>query len=93
VLPDGRTQVSALVDEQYIIGRGPQSDIQFPDTGVSAMHAKLTRSEDGYVIEDLSSRNGTYVNDSPVERQLLKDGDEIRIGRVLLEYGHVFDVT
>jgi pSer/pThr/pTyr-binding forkhead associated (FHA) protein len=57
------------------------------------MHAKLTRSEDGYVIEDLSSRNGTYVNDSPVERQLLKDGDEIRIGRVLLEYGHVFDVS
>lgn len=92
VLPDGRTKVSALVEPEYFIGRSPECEIHFTDSGVSARHAKLTRSEDGYLIEDLSSRNGTYVNDSPVERQLLEDGDEIRVGRVLLEYGHVFDV-
>lgn len=93
VLPDGRTQVCALVDPEYVIGRGPKADIRFADSGVSSSHARLTRTDDGYTIEDLSSRNGTYVNDTPIERQLLKDGDEIRIGRVLLEYGHVFDVA
>lgn len=94
VLPDGKTQVSALVEPEYVLGRSPQHcSIVYADSGVSSRHAKLTRTEDGYVLEDLSSRNGTYVNDAPVERQLLKDGDEIRIGRVLLEYGHVFDVT
>ncbi len=92
VLPDGKTKVSALVDPEYVIGRSPQCEIQFADSGVSSNHAKLTLGEDGYTIEDLSSRNGTYVNDTPIERQLLKDGDEIRIGRVLVEYGHVFDV-
>lgn len=93
VLPDGKTQVSALVEPEYVIGRSPQCDIPYFDSGVSSRHAKLTRTEDGYVLEDLASRNGTYVNDAPVERQLLKDGDEIRIGRVLLEYGHVFAVS
>jgi len=92
VLPDGKTHVSALVDEEYVIGRSPQCNIQYSDSGVSAQHARLIRTDDGYVLEDLDSRNGTYVNDAPIERQLLKDGDEIRIGRVLLEYGHVFDV-
>jgi len=93
VLPDGKTQVSALVEDEYLIGRGPRSDIHYADSGVSSQHARLTRTEDGYVLEDLSSRNGTYVNEAPIERQLLKDGDEIRIGRVLLEYGHVFEMN
>jgi hypothetical protein len=92
VLPDGKTQISALVEPEYVIGRSPTCDIQYADSGVSARHARLTMTEDGYVIEDLDSRNGTYVNDAPADRQLLKDGDEVRIGRVLLEYGHVFDV-
>jgi hypothetical protein len=93
VLPDGKTQVCALVDPEYVIGRAPKCEIRFSDSGVSSAHAKLTRTEDGYAIEDLSSRNGTWVNDAPIERQLLHDGDEIRIGRVLIEYGHVFDVA
>ncbi|MCM2316294.1 MAG: DUF4388 domain-containing protein [Thermoanaerobaculia bacterium] len=86
VLPDGDVQLFPLDGSSYVIGRAADAAIRFTDTGVSARHAKLTRNEEGYVIEDMHSRNGTIVNDAPIERTLLRDGDKIRVGRIALEY-------
>lgn len=92
VLPDGDIQLFVLDASYYIIGRAADATIRFTDTGVSARHAKLTRDGDGYYIEDMNSRNGTIVNDAPVERSLLRDGDEIRVGRVVIEYQVLYSV-
>jgi ABC-type multidrug transport system ATPase subunit/predicted component of type VI protein secretion system len=63
------------------IGRAPGSGVWTPeDHVVSAHHAKIVRLEDGYVLLDLESTNGTYLNSHRVERALLHDADVIGLG-------------
>ena len=90
--PEGEKKSYSLVEQEYLIGRLPDNQIQLSDTGVSGHHASITRTTDGYVIEDLGSRNGTFVNDQAVTRRLLQDNDEILIGRVQMRYNIVYDV-
>ena len=68
------------------LGRDPDLDAALEDDQVSRRHARLTASGDGVVIEDLGSRNGTYVNDQPLEGpRRLAEGDLVRVGLTLLE--------
>gem|GEM_PF-441891 len=82
----------ALVEEQYTIGRNAEAEIRIQDSGISGSHARIVRSSDGHYLQDLESRNGTYVNGSRVERILLRDNDRILIGRSHLSYHIVYDV-
>ena len=62
--------------------------LYLPDPHVSKQHAILTRTDDGYAIEDAESRGGTFVNDQPItERTLLKAGDTIKVGNLEMVYG------
>jgi hypothetical protein len=92
-LPGGSKTFHPLVDDQYVIGRSGHSDIRFDESSVSARHAKVVRTKEGYVIEDLESRNGTFVNDKPIEKLLLRDGDVVRIGRIVLVYDVVYNLV
>jgi pSer/pThr/pTyr-binding forkhead associated (FHA) protein len=65
-----------------VIGRAAECDIAIPNDEISRRHAELRVSQDGVMIEDLGSANGTYVNDKRVTRELLKHGDEIRIDQL-----------
>ena len=60
---------------------GPDSDIFLDDVTVSRDHCRLTVDEQGILLEDLGSTNGTYVNGDRVDRAALKPGDEVIIGR------------
>lgn len=63
------------------IGRSPESAVSTPaDRVVSAQHAKLVRLDEGYVLLDLESTNGTFLNGSRVERAPVGDGDVIELG-------------
>ncbi|MFQ5612983.1 MAG: FHA domain-containing protein [Anaerolineae bacterium] len=64
-----------------IIGRGDDSHIVIEDRQVSRQHAAIERDDGGYILKDLGSKNGTFLNGEPVgsEPQLLKDGDEVGI--------------
>lgn len=62
------------------IGRVADSDIVLPDPNVSRVHARIERSGDGYVINDLESTNGTWVNEKKVSSAALKENDVIRLG-------------
>jgi hypothetical protein len=70
----------ALDREEIVIGRAPECDVVVPDRQVSRHHARLLRTGQGFVLEDLQSKNGTHLNgaqiDSPVT---LQDGDVIQV--------------
>jgi pSer/pThr/pTyr-binding forkhead associated (FHA) protein len=66
------------------VGRAPRADFILDAALVSRLHCRLTAEEDKVEVVDLSSTNGTFVNDKRVERAHLKNGDRLRIGRVEL---------
>ena len=67
------------------IGRSKTSDISLPDDKkVSRNHARLERDGDRWIIVDLSSTNGTFVNGEQVDQKKLASGDEVRIGGTTL---------
>lgn len=84
--------VYPLEDPEYLIGRTASSHICLPDPSVSSIHARVYRGPDGYVLEDLNSRNGTFVNDDRIEQKVLKENDRIRLGNSELLYNIVSDV-
>jgi len=67
--------------KQMIIGRGSDCDITIPKRQVSRQHAQIEKDDNGYLLRDLGSKNGTYVNSQEVRDRpyRLKDGDEIQI--------------
>ena len=69
------------------LGRGVQNAIRLHDTEVSRAHAQICLGEGKYVLTDLHSSNGTYVNGSLVQRRELAHGDEIQLGRTVLLFG------
>jgi len=66
--------------DQARIGRGADCDVVIAREEVSRAHALLTRERDGWTIEDLGSRNGTFVNEQRIDRSALREGDTIRLG-------------
>jgi hypothetical protein len=67
-------------------GRAPDSDIFLDDVTVSRRHAEFTRAAQGYLVRDVGSLNGTYVNRERIEEVLLSDGDEVQIGKYRLVF-------
>ncbi len=75
-----------LEEADVLIGRTATSDIQLDMDNVSRNHALVTRTALGWVLRDLGSTNGTFVNEARVDERALKDGDQIRIGRAMLKF-------
>jgi diguanylate cyclase (GGDEF)-like protein len=78
--------VHRLVGSELVIGRGDDVDVHVTDAFVSQRHARFIRGKDGGVqVEDLGSRNGTYVGTTRVtEPRRLRDGDYVRLSREVL---------
>jgi two-component system, cell cycle response regulator len=69
-----------LEGEEIILGRGPQSGVHLDSDGVSRKHARVVRQGDDFLIEDLKSTNGTWVEDRRITFHKLKDGDRVQVG-------------
>jgi pSer/pThr/pTyr-binding forkhead associated (FHA) protein len=76
----------AFNSDVLTIGRSPQSDLFLDDVTVSRHHARVIRDDNSYLVEDLNSLNGTYVNRKRIERDRLSDGDELQIGKFKLAF-------
>lgn len=63
------------------IGRNPECDIFLNDMTVSREHAELNSHADAYIIRDLQSFNGVWVNNSTVTQHALRPGDYVQIGK------------
>lgn len=77
---EGRIYTLPLLKRQLFIGRGNENDIVFSDHTVSRKHARISRTEDGYLLADLGSFNGTYVNDRSVQQHVLDHKDRVKVG-------------
>jgi pSer/pThr/pTyr-binding forkhead associated (FHA) protein len=66
------------------IGRAPRADFIVDRALVSRLHCRLTAGDDGLEVQDLSSTNGTFVNDKRVDRAQIGSGDRLRVGRIEL---------
>jgi serine/threonine protein kinase len=72
----------------FSIGRGPECDLNLPDGGWSRMHAEIRYEDDGFVLEDKGSRNGTYLDGRLVRRAPLLFGNVITIGQTDLTFSY-----
>ncbi len=68
------------------IGRQPDNVFRIDNPAVSGHHAKIYAEGDHYVIEDVESFNGTYVNGQRISRMMLRDGDNATIGKHTIEF-------
>ncbi len=74
-------EVYPLEADEIIIGRGEENEIVLNIAEVSRTHAVLTKAEEGYMIKDLGSTNGTYVDKKKIGgKYLLKPGDTVMLG-------------
>jgi hypothetical protein len=82
--------VIPLTESEYLVGRHRDNSIQLTDLGVSGFHARIFRGPEGYVIEDLKSRNGTWLNGARVNQATLTSGDRVHVGQTDLIYEVLF---
>jgi pSer/pThr/pTyr-binding forkhead associated (FHA) protein len=76
-----------ILDETISIGRGEDNEIVINDNFVSHEHACITRYKQGYLLQDLNSTNGTYLNNQRVTTDvLLTNGDLITVGSVIFRF-------
>jgi pSer/pThr/pTyr-binding forkhead associated (FHA) protein len=75
-----------LDTDEVTAGRHPDSSIFLDDVTVSRRHAVFRRTPEGYVVADVGSLNGTYVNRDRIDEIALSGGDEVQIGKYRLVY-------
>ena len=75
-----------LTRDTYTLGRHRNNDIVVSDPKVSSFHARFDRTLEGFVLVDLRSRNGSFVNSKRVDAAVLQDGDEVRLGTARMRY-------
>jgi transcriptional regulator with GAF, ATPase, and Fis domain len=78
--------ICALPEGDYSVGRQSTCNLNLEDHAVSRRHCLFTRSDRQCTVKDLESRNGTFVNGTPVTEHQLEQGDEIRIGASVFCY-------
>ncbi len=73
-----------LLKDEMTIGRGEECDIVLPTRQISRQHARIYREDDSYYIQDLESRNGTWVNRQPLKgTRRLYDNDLIQVAMIV----------
>ncbi len=70
----------------WSVGRSEENDIVVQDPNVSRRHARLVRSENGFVVEDLGSTNGTLLDGAPIDRERIEGGDELTFGGITARF-------
>lgn len=88
-LDDRELQSCAVGAHPIAIGRLPDNHLVIDNPAVSGRHARVYREGNDYVLEDLKSTNGTFVNDKPVARHTLLEGDTVVVGKHTLVFTRV----
>ena len=87
LLQDGQATPFEISEDEMIIGRLPECEIQLPSNMVSRKHAVLKRSGEDVFIEDLGSGNGTFLNGQRIDQStMLKGNDRLKFGPILMRF-------
>jgi pSer/pThr/pTyr-binding forkhead associated (FHA) protein len=78
--------IQLFADSDASLGRDTASDIAFTSQRISRLHARVVAVADGFLLSDAGSTNGTRVNGRPIDKQLLRFGDEITLGGEQLRF-------
>lgn len=79
---DHRERVFTVGDRPIVIGRAPDCDLHLQHESISRQHARIARENDGWVLRDLGSKNGSRVNTFHVTEQVLRNGDRLDLGTI-----------
>jgi hypothetical protein len=89
---DSEKKTFPLIEQEYYIGRQLGNQIHISDPSISNVHARIFKGPEGYVLEDLNSRNGTFVNGNRIDRKLLHENDAVRLGNSNFIYNIMYEV-
>lgn len=81
-----------IVGNEFQIGRGEGSQLELKGRTVSRVHARIVVKDDEFVLEDLGSNHGTFLDGVPVVSCVLRDGDLIQIGTDMFYFDRVFEL-
>jgi serine phosphatase RsbU (regulator of sigma subunit) len=86
--PDGQMKTVPLTGERLAVGRSSAAELCFPeDAGLSRQHFAFETQGDDWTVQDLGSKNGTFVNNLPLKaKYILKPGDRITAGHLVIVY-------
>lgn len=79
--------------QEIIVGRDPSCEFRIDSDVISRKHARLIRKWDAVQIEDLGSRNGVYVGKKRTKRAVLRDGDRVHLGTIVLMFRNPQEVA
>ena len=79
-----RERTFSVGDRAVVIGRAPDSDLLLAHESISRQHARIARDDDGWILRDLDSKNGSRVNTFHVTEQVLRNGDRLDLGTIQL---------
>lgn len=82
----GVGEIFKIEKNLVVIGRDAKCDIRIWEEGISRQHAKIEKQQNVYVISDMGSTNGTFVNGEQFPQTIINEGDKIRVGDVLLRF-------
>ena len=80
---DGRGMPVEVIDLPCVIGSGRKCNVWINSPRIETQHLQITRSPEGFVLEDLGSEHGTFLGDSKIGRRVVRDGDEYRLAGYL----------
>lgn len=83
---DNAGEIHKVVDSEITIGRASSNHIVLREAKVSRQHASIKRQGSEYLLEDLHSSNGVFVNDEKIKEHVLADGDIIKIGDFAMRF-------
>ena len=87
--PDGKIKTIPLTKARWSVGRSSENDLSYPeDSGLSRQHLVLEKEGEDWVLSDLGSKNGTFLNGARIHaRERLKPGDRMTASHLVLVYG------
>lgn len=86
------TERVPVVGDEFYLGRKEASHIYLRDATVSRVHARIVRCDDEYILKDLGSSLGTYVDNVPIINCVLRDGDMIQIGKNVFYFDRLLEL-